>query len=108
MREQGWISQEEMEEALADDVYARISEKGQDQGQGSAYSYFIDELISQVQEDLVEKKGYTQTQAANAVFTAEVFGYTAPRTPGSRRSWRKNLKRKTIIRIMSGLIWTGR
>lgn len=80
MREQEWISQEEMEEALADDVYARISEKGQDQEQGSAYSYFIDELISQVQEDLVEKKGYTQTQAANAIYSGGLRIYSTQDT----------------------------
>ena len=80
MREQEWISQEEMEEALADDVYARISKKGQDQEQGSAYSYFIDELISQVQEDLVEKKGYTQTQAANAIYSGGLRIYSTQDT----------------------------
>lgn len=32
MREQEWITQEELEEALNDDVYTRITDNGQVQG----------------------------------------------------------------------------
>lgn len=80
MKEQNWITQEEMEEALEDDVYTRISENRENQAQGSTYSYFIDELISQVQEDLVEKKGYTDTQAANAVYSGGLRIYSTQDT----------------------------
>ena len=80
MREQEWITQEEMDEALEDDVYSRISDHSNIQGQTSTYSYFIDELISQVQEDLVEKKGYTQTQAANAIYSGGLRIYSTQDT----------------------------
>ena len=80
MREQEWITQEEMDEALEDDVYSRISDYSNIQGQTSTYSYFIDELISQVQEDLVEKKGYTQTQAANAIYSGGLRIYSTQDT----------------------------
>ena len=80
MRAQGWITQEEMNEALEDDVYSRISNNSNVQGQTSTYSYFIDELISQVQEDLVEKKGYTQTQAANAIYSGGLQIYSTQDT----------------------------
>lgn len=76
MEEQGWITRQEKEEALEDDVYARILDEDQGQETGTAYSYFIDELISQVQEDLVEEKGYTQTQAANAVYSGGLRIYS--------------------------------
>lgn len=80
MRAQGWITQEEMNEALEDDVYSRIGNNSNVQGQTSTYSYFIDELISQVQEDLVEKKGYTQTQAANAIYSGGLQIYSTQDT----------------------------
>ena len=80
MREQEWITQEELEEALNDDVYTRITDNGQVQGQGSTYSYFIDELISQVQEDLMEEKGYTEAQAANAVYSGGLRIYSTQDT----------------------------
>ena len=80
MREQGWIDQEELEQALNDDVYSRISANGNAQSQTSTYSYFIDELISQVQEDLIEEKGYTATQAANAVYSGGLRIYSTQDT----------------------------
>lgn len=76
MLEQGWITKEEQEEALGDDVYARIAQNSENQPQGSTYTYFIDELISQVQEDLVEEKGYTETQAANAIYSGGLRIYS--------------------------------
>lgn len=80
MLEQGWITKEEQEEALGDDVYARIAQNSENQPQGSTYSYFIDELISQVQEDLVEEKGYTETQAANAIYSGGLRIYSTQDT----------------------------
>src|SRR5699024_3397550 len=80
MLEQGWITKEEQEEALGDDVYARIAQNSENQPKGSTYSYFIDELISQVQEDLVEEKGYTETQAANAIYSGGLRIYSTQDT----------------------------
>lgn len=80
MRDQEWITQEELEEALDDDVYSRITEKAKVQEKGSPYSYFIDELLSRVQEDLIEKKGYTETQAANAVYSGGLKIYSTQDT----------------------------
>ncbi len=52
---------------FADDVYARISEHNEEsQSANSVYSYFVDAAINQVQKDLVEKAGYSETQAFNA------------------------------------------
>lgn len=76
MEEQGWITDQEKKEALEEDVYAGILDEDESRKQGTAYSYFVDELISQVQEDLVEKKGYTQTQAANAVYSGGLRIYS--------------------------------
>ena len=77
MLDQGYISQSQYESALADDVYARISEHNEEtQSTNSVYSYFVDAAISQVQKDLVEKAGYSETQAFNALYSSGLKIYT--------------------------------
>jgi len=77
MYEQGMISKEDQEEALADDVYSRIqnvdlvSKEAQ-----TTYSYFTDELVEQVMEALQEKKGYTMSQASNLLYSGGLSIYT--------------------------------
>ncbi|MCR5738016.1 MAG: transglycosylase domain-containing protein [Eubacterium sp.] len=67
----GHITKKEYDEAMADDVYDRIQsvntqlEKRDDK----VYSYFVDEVTKQVMEDLQTKRGYTETQAYNAVYS---------------------------------------
>ncbi len=70
MYEQGKISKEEQEEALADDVYSRITNVNLTARENETpYSYFTDELITQVMEALQDKLGYTETQASNLLFS---------------------------------------
>lgn len=70
MYEQGLIDKEEQEEALADDVYSRITNVNLTaQENESPYTYFTDELITQVMEALQEELGYTETQASNLLFS---------------------------------------
>ena len=70
MREQGLITTEEYNEAMADNVYDRIESVNQEIKQTPIItSYFSDALIDQVVEDLKEKLGYTETQAFNAIYT---------------------------------------
>lgn len=68
MKEQGYITEEEYEEALADDVYSRIQQVNVEYAETDPNSYFVDALIDQVVQDLVEKKGYTDTQAYKALY----------------------------------------
>lgn len=68
MKEQGYITEEEYEEALADDVYSRIQQVNVEYAETNPNSYFVDALIDQVVQDLVEKKGYTDTQAYKAIY----------------------------------------
>lgn len=78
MFESKHITKEEYDEALEDDVYARIQsvntqlEKKEDK----VYTYFVDEVTKQVMEDLQTKKGYTETQAYNAVYSGGLKIYT--------------------------------
>lgn len=77
MYDQGFISESEYQEALADDVYSRIEEHNQEKSsETSVYSYFVDEVTDQVMRDLVEKAGYTETQASNALYGSGLKIYT--------------------------------
>ncbi|MBR5510225.1 MAG: transglycosylase domain-containing protein [Lachnospiraceae bacterium] len=77
MLEQGHISQREYEQAVKDDVYSRIENHNEEKAAASTvYSYFVDEVIDQVKEDLVEKGGYSETQAFNALYSSGLKIYT--------------------------------
>ncbi len=78
MYEQGYITKEEQEEALADDVYSRIQyvDIVTKEETESAYSYFTDELIEQVLEALQEQLGYSETQAYNLLYSGGLEIYT--------------------------------
>lgn len=81
MYEQGYITKEDQEEALEDDVYARIQNVDTSiKGNETPYSYYTDELINQVTEALKEKLGYTDTQASNLLFSGGLQIYT-PQDP---------------------------
>ncbi len=70
MYEQGYIDKEEQEEALADDVYSRIQTVDTvSRENATPYSYFTDELTQQVKDTLMEKLGYTETQAHNLLYS---------------------------------------
>ena len=75
MLEQGYIDQAQYDEAMADNVYDRIQETDSQQ-ETSPYSYFIDEMTSQITNDLQEKLGYTEVQAQNALYSGGLRIYT--------------------------------
>ncbi|WP_455716302.1 transglycosylase domain-containing protein [Anaerosporobacter sp.] len=82
MLEQGLITQQDYDEAIEDDVYERIKLVNEEHisTNSDTNSYFVDELILQVQEDLQEKLGYTETQAINAIYRGGLRIYTTQDT----------------------------
>lgn len=75
MKEQGYISDEEYNEAVEDDVYARL------QGievvnSNSTNSYFVDKVIDELVSDLMSQKGYTEAQATNLIYKGGLQVYT--------------------------------
>ncbi len=76
MKKQGYISAEEQNEALADDVYARIHDYNS-MYEESAYSYYEDALIDQVTDVLVQEKGYSPEQAYRAVYSGGLRIFSA-------------------------------
>ncbi|MCI9565444.1 MAG: glycosyl transferase [Eubacterium sp.] len=78
MRAAGHISKKEYKEALKDDVYSRIQKVNNklEKNNKNIYTYFVDEVINQVMEDLQKTKGYTYTQAYNAVYSGGLKIYS--------------------------------
>ena len=77
MLDQGYIDQAAYDEAMADDVYARIQTVNNSASvDDNPYSYFVDALAEQVINDLCEQLGYTETQAYNAVYSGGLSIYS--------------------------------
>ena len=78
MLDQEYISKDQYDECLADNVYERIQQVAQQQQEeeNKVYSYFIDELTEQVVKDLQEQRGYTESQAYNALYSGGLRIYT--------------------------------
>ena len=67
MLKQGYITQKQYDEAMADDVYDRISEHNSG-FETSMNSYFVDSVIDDVFNDLVKVKGYSESDAYKAIY----------------------------------------
>ena len=77
MLKQGYISQAEYDEAMEDDVYARIQITNEVKSNTEVFSYYVDAVIDQVINDLQEVKGYTPQQAYNLVYSGGLTIETA-------------------------------
>lgn len=70
MQEQGLITSEEYEKAIEDNVQVRVQRYNEEYVKDkNPTSFFTDALILSVIEDLKKELGYTDTQAANAIYT---------------------------------------
>ena len=69
MLELGYITQEEHDEALAEDVYANLVCTNQEESTGVAnHNYFVEAMIDQLAVDLQEELGYTSAQAYKMIY----------------------------------------
>lgn len=75
MLEQEYITQAEYDEALEDDVYARIQDTNKVVEDTSVNTYFVDALTDDVLEDLVAA-GYNETQAYTLLYTGGLKIYS--------------------------------
>lgn len=82
MLELEMISKDEYEEALADDVYARIQKVNQKKTKknDTITSYFTDAVIEQVIDDMQAELGYSETQASNLLYRGGLSIYTTQDT----------------------------
>ena len=74
----GLITDEEYQTALDDteSVYMRIASHVEETSEVSYYSYFTDEVINQLMEDLQKQLGYSASQASSLIYTGGLRVYT--------------------------------
>ena len=75
MKDQGYITQEEYDEAMADDVYSRIQIADSENEDSSVNTYFVDALTDDVLEDLIAA-GYNETQAYTLLYSGGLKIYS--------------------------------
>lgn len=76
MLDQGYIDQADYDTAMADNVYDRIQIVDSETASDNINSYFVDALTEQVIDDLMEVKGYTETQAYKALYEGGLTIYS--------------------------------
>ena len=74
MLKNGHITQSQYDEAMAEDVYAGVTENAASNG-NPLYSYFIDSLVDSLINDLQKKAGYSYARAYNMVYTGGLTVY---------------------------------
>ncbi|MDR0220181.1 MAG: transglycosylase domain-containing protein, partial [Lachnospiraceae bacterium] len=75
MLDQGFITQKEYDEAIADDVYSRIQVVDEDLGGESTNTYFVDALIDEVMKDLLAA-GFNDSQAYTLLYSGGLKIFT--------------------------------
>jgi penicillin-binding protein 1A len=76
MVDQGSITQSQRETALAEDPYANVQKVHQKFIEESSHSYFVDAVVDSVLADLQSQKGWTSTQANQALYGGGIQIYT--------------------------------
>lgn len=75
MKKYGYITQEEYDEALRDNVYTRIKIADSENDDTSVNTYFVDALTEDILEDLIAA-GYTETQAYTLLYSGGLKIYS--------------------------------
>lgn len=75
MQRDGYITQEQFDEAMADDVYSRIQIADSENEDSSVNTYFVDALTDDVLEDLIAA-GYNETQAFTLLYSGGLKIYS--------------------------------
>ena len=75
MKDQGYISEDEYQAALADDVYSRIQIADSENEDTSVNTYFVDAVVDDVMADLIDA-GYNETQAFTLLYSGGLKVYS--------------------------------
>ncbi len=78
MLEQGMITKKQYDEALAEDIYSKVSDgNGQKKVEGNViHGYFEDALFEQVSKDLQEQHNISEVQANNLIYNGGLQIYS--------------------------------
>lgn len=70
MLDLGYITQEEHDTAVAEDVYGHLVCVQQEEESGNAnHNYFVEAAVDQIADDLMEQKSFTEAQAYNLIYS---------------------------------------
>jgi penicillin-binding protein 1A len=69
MKELGYITESEYNQAASEDIYSHLVGNLDDESGGSSHSYFVDALIVQIAEDLMQQKNMNKSQAYNMIYS---------------------------------------
>lgn len=69
MLELGYIKQKQYDEAMDDNVYERIQIANAQNIASASTSYFVDALTDQVYKDLIEQKGFSESEAYQLLYS---------------------------------------
>ncbi len=70
MLDLGFISQGEYDQAAAEDIYANlVCSDTEDETATANHNYFVEAMIAQIANDLVEKKSYNKAQAYDLIYS---------------------------------------
>ena len=75
MKDQGYISEEEYQAALVDDVYSRIQIADSENEDTAVNTYFVDAVVDDVMADLIDA-GYNETQAFTLLYSGGLKVYS--------------------------------
>lgn len=76
MLEQGYISQSEYDSAIKEDIYSNIVGETKDSDTPANHSYFVDSVIVQLANQLIEEKQMSKQQAYNMIYSGGLQVYT--------------------------------
>lgn len=77
MKDQGYITQSQYNEAISEDVYSKIQTVVQEvEEESSTRSYYEDQVINEVINDLVEVRKISKVQASNIVYNQGIKIYS--------------------------------
>ena len=70
MLELGYITQEEHDAAVEEDIFGHLVCKEKQEEEGNAkHNWFVEAAVQQIKQDLVEKKSMTEAQASNLIYS---------------------------------------
>lgn len=76
MLDLGYITQEEYEAAKAEDIYSKLVGATTSDDGNALHSYFVDQVIVDVANALMEEKGMNRTQAYNLIYSGGLSIHT--------------------------------
>lgn len=77
MLDLSYITQGEYDQAVAEDVFSTlVCSKTEDDTKKANHNYFVEAMIAQVANDLVEKKGYKKAQAYDLIYSGGLQIYS--------------------------------